>query len=139
MTAAPSPLSQSEPYPPGSSSSPPQTPARHTTNTTRARAEYSNLTDLDVLASRLDEGTSRDGGHYDDLLRLAEFVGPARPAAPSPLEALAAPFVGRVEMQRRRVLRDGRVKLKLALLGTVVDRCGIFVRKLVMNIVHDGG
>ncbi|EJF58147.1 hypothetical protein BD309DRAFT_854974 [Dichomitus squalens] len=35
------------------------------------------------------------------------------------------PFTGKVEVTRRRVLKDGRVKLKLSLLGVSVDRCGI--------------
>ncbi|TFK79766.1 hypothetical protein K466DRAFT_505043, partial [Polyporus arcularius HHB13444] len=34
------------------------------------------------------------------------------------------PFTGTVEVKRRRVLKDGRVKLKLSLLGVPVDRCG---------------
>ncbi|KAH7905952.1 hypothetical protein BJ138DRAFT_1016970, partial [Hygrophoropsis aurantiaca] len=32
---------------------------------------------------------------------------------------------GKVEVERRRVTRDGRVKLKLSLLGLVVDKCSI--------------
>ena len=35
------------------------------------------------------------------------------------------PFTGKVEVTRRRVLKDGRVKLKLSLLGVAVDRCGV--------------
>lgn len=35
------------------------------------------------------------------------------------------PFVGRVEVQRRRVTKNGRVKLKLTLLGIGVDNCGV--------------
>ncbi|KAI0747210.1 hypothetical protein C8Q80DRAFT_1105804, partial [Daedaleopsis nitida] len=35
------------------------------------------------------------------------------------------PFTGAIEVRRRRVLKDGRVKLKLALLGVPVDRCGV--------------
>ena len=34
------------------------------------------------------------------------------------------PFTGKVEVMRRRVLKDGRVKLKMSLLGVPVDRCG---------------
>ncbi|KAJ7170242.1 hypothetical protein C8R43DRAFT_875845, partial [Mycena crocata] len=34
-------------------------------------------------------------------------------------------LTGHIEVQRRRTTKDGRVKLKLALLGTAVDRCGI--------------
>ena len=33
--------------------------------------------------------------------------------------------LGRVEVLRRRVTKDGRTKLKLALMGVVVDKCGI--------------
>ena len=33
--------------------------------------------------------------------------------------------VGSVEVLRRRVTKEGKTKLKLALLGTVVDRCNI--------------
>ncbi|KAI0824956.1 hypothetical protein BC628DRAFT_1321524 [Trametes gibbosa] len=40
-------------------------------------------------------------------------------------EKATTPHVGAVEVERRRVLRDGRVKLKLALLGVAVDRCGV--------------
>ncbi|KAH8101083.1 hypothetical protein BXZ70DRAFT_107383 [Cristinia sonorae] len=124
---ASSPLSYAE-FPLSSSSpSPPSTPAHNVTRARPQPIEYSNLTELDVLASRLEDG-GRDGRHYEDLLLLSEFAGPARPAisisSPSP-SASTAPFLGRIETQRRRVLRDGRVKLKLALFGTVVDRCGI--------------
>ncbi|KAI1785074.1 hypothetical protein LXA43DRAFT_856555, partial [Ganoderma leucocontextum] len=35
------------------------------------------------------------------------------------------PFTGKIEVARRRVLKDGRVKLKLSLLGVAVDRCGV--------------
>ncbi|EPS96137.1 hypothetical protein FOMPIDRAFT_61871, partial [Fomitopsis schrenkii] len=35
------------------------------------------------------------------------------------------PLTGRVEVERRRVTKDGRVKLKLTLLGVIVDKCGI--------------
>ncbi|KAJ7760779.1 hypothetical protein B0H14DRAFT_2225344, partial [Mycena olivaceomarginata] len=34
-------------------------------------------------------------------------------------------LTGGIEVQRRRTTKDGRVKLKLALLGIAVDRCGI--------------
>ena len=49
------------------------------------------------------------------------------PADPFAVDAvsLQTPPAGRVEVQRRRVTKDGRVKLKLALMGVVVDKCGI--------------
>jgi len=33
--------------------------------------------------------------------------------------------LGRIQVVRRRVTRNGRVKLKLVLLGTTVDRCAM--------------
>ncbi|KAH7887134.1 hypothetical protein F5I97DRAFT_1807577, partial [Phlebopus sp. FC_14] len=33
--------------------------------------------------------------------------------------------IGNVELERRRVTRDGRVKLKMSLLGVTVERCAI--------------
>jgi hypothetical protein len=35
------------------------------------------------------------------------------------------PLVGQIEVQRRRKLKDGRVKLKLRLMGVSVNICGI--------------
>ncbi|KZS96269.1 hypothetical protein SISNIDRAFT_407591 [Sistotremastrum niveocremeum HHB9708] len=43
---------------------------------------------------------------------------------PSQGIALDLPF-GKIEVKRRRETRDGRVKIKLSLLGVPVDRCGI--------------
>ncbi len=34
-------------------------------------------------------------------------------------------FVGKVAVDRRRVTKDGRTKLKLSLFGVVVDKCTI--------------
>ncbi|KII87699.1 hypothetical protein PLICRDRAFT_112317, partial [Plicaturopsis crispa FD-325 SS-3] len=34
-------------------------------------------------------------------------------------------LLGKIEIERRRVTKDGRVKLKLSLLGVGVDKCGI--------------
>ena len=55
---------------------------------------------------------------------MSEFIGPAPPhlTPPKPDEQ---PLMGRIEVERRRVTKDGRVKLKLTLLGVVVDKCGI--------------
>ena len=60
-----------------------------------------------------------------DLLRIAEMAGPA--VSPSKLEeeAIPLPPSGRVKLERRRVTKDGRVKLKLTLMDTVVDKCSI--------------
>lgn len=61
---------------------------------------------------------------------MSEFVGPARPDNNAATGLHQRPpgnpsFLGRIEIERRRVTKDGRVKLKLLLLGVVVDRCGI--------------
>ena len=42
-----------------------------------------------------------------------------------PEESTAIPFVAPIEVQRRRKLKDGRVKLKLCLTGVSVNSCGI--------------
>ncbi|KAJ7634669.1 hypothetical protein FB45DRAFT_744590 [Roridomyces roridus] len=95
------------------------------------------VTDLDVLIARL-ENDQHDGANYDALLLVSEFIGPAspvraigpRPASPSRVSRPAGPkpsalLSGQIEVLRRRTTKDGRVKLKLALLGVAVDRCGI--------------
>ncbi|KAK7685402.1 hypothetical protein QCA50_011265 [Cerrena zonata] len=104
----------------------PSTPQR-TSPTLQASipSEYSQLTDLDILASRLEEG-SLDGRNYEDYLLLSEFVGPARPSRHSAsTDPSSEPMIGQIEIARRRVTKEGRVKLKLVLLGAAVDKCGI--------------
>ncbi|KAJ7461780.1 hypothetical protein B0H11DRAFT_1735878 [Mycena galericulata] len=92
------------------------------------------VTDLDVLLARL-ENDQHDGMNYEALWLVSEFIGPATPvraAGPRPATAFRQPAIktsllltGHIEVQRRRTTKDGRVKLKLALLGVAVDRCGI--------------
>ena len=86
-------------------------------------------TDLDFLVARIESPAADDlpGSTYDDLVTLSSLIGPA--ADPSSgndntraLEELPVAFV---EVERRRVLTDGRVKLKLSLMGVAVDRCGV--------------
>lgn len=60
---------------------------------------------------------------------LSEIIGPAAPSH-SPTQDVdvdenSTPCVAKVELARKRVLKDGRVKLKLSLLGVSVDKCGI--------------
>ncbi|KAF8186889.1 hypothetical protein K438DRAFT_2019609 [Mycena galopus ATCC 62051] len=101
-------------------------------------SEFMDLTDLDLLLARL-EDDHRDGGNYDDLWMISDFIGPAtrtRTRADSPSTSTFQQFptkmtpvsvllTGVIEVQRRRTTKDGRVKLKLAVLGIAVDRCGI--------------
>ena len=59
---------------------------------------------------------------------MSEFIGPAASVAQSQSTSPTLdeqPLIGRIEVERRRVTKDGRVKLKLTLLGIVVDKCGI--------------
>jgi hypothetical protein len=56
---------------------------------------------------------------------LEEIMGPAASTVPNRQALFDAIPSGRIEVLRRRVTKDGRKKLKLALLGVVVDKCGI--------------
>ncbi len=63
--------------------------------------------------------------HEQDLLLVSEVLGGVpRPSPAQGEKKQTVPFTGTVEVKRRRVLKDGRVKLKLSLLGVPVDRCG---------------
>ncbi|KAG6812894.1 hypothetical protein H0H92_015629 [Tricholoma furcatifolium] len=136
-------------HPSPNHSEPVPTPNEQTSTT-----PYSEITDLDVLVSRISENESQDGSDYDALLLLSEFIGPASPPrtgtnptlAPTPHAPLPTrqqarpnptsipeplgptpnvPLRGSVRVERRRTTKDGRVKLKLGLLDAVVDKCGI--------------
>ena len=54
---------------------------------------------------------------------VGDIIGDA--ISPSSPPRIPSPPVGSIEVVRRRVMKDGRVKLKLSLLGISVDRCGI--------------
>ncbi|PIL28209.1 hypothetical protein GSI_09621 [Ganoderma sinense ZZ0214-1] len=90
------------------------------------RQEFLEVTDLDLLALRAMDG-AENGDNYDDLLQLSEILGPATRQTPERggVSPEKVPFTGKIEVTRRRVLKDGRVKLKLSLLGVAVDRCGV--------------
>jgi hypothetical protein len=59
-----------------------------------------------------------------DVIGEAERPGTAKPYG-RPADSADIPLIGRVEVQRRRKLKDGRVKLKLQLMGVSVNNCGI--------------
>lgn len=86
-------------------------------------------TDMDLLLARLESPTVADlpGSSYDDLVTLSSLIGPAVDPSSSTdnVRALEELPVAFVEIERRRVLKDGRVKLKLSLMGVAVDRCGV--------------
>ncbi|KAI0696848.1 hypothetical protein BC835DRAFT_1340966 [Cytidiella melzeri] len=85
--------------------------------------QYSHMTELDLLAARVIDEDS-NSRRYEDLLRIAEIAGPAVPLGEG-AEPLPLPPSGRVKLERRRVTKDGRVKLKLTLMDAVVDKCNI--------------
>ncbi|KAG6887523.1 hypothetical protein C0992_011949 [Termitomyces sp. T32_za158] len=87
--------------------------------------------DLDVLVTQISEAEHREGLDYDALLLLSEFIEPpstpqrsthsaSAPGTP-PREAQTTtiakhanvPVLGSVRLERRRTMKDGRVKLKL--------------------------
>uniref|UniRef100_A0A0W0GAE7 Uncharacterized protein n=1 Tax=Moniliophthora roreri TaxID=221103 RepID=A0A0W0GAE7_MONRR len=104
---------------------------------------YSHITDLDLLVAGFNDSDLRNGSGYDALLRVSEIIGPAVPetfASESPRgngtlvlsthvepkrPASPVPLLGQVSVDRRRVTKDGRVKVKLLLLESAVDKCGI--------------
>ncbi|OCB86621.1 hypothetical protein A7U60_g6300 [Sanghuangporus baumii] len=87
---------------------------------------FTGPTELDLLLARLDDPDfTYSGRSYDDLLLLEEIMGPAIGTPNQQQVVLEDIPLGRVEVLRRRVTKDGRTKLKLALLGVVVDKCGI--------------
>ncbi|KAF8609763.1 hypothetical protein BDV93DRAFT_431923 [Ceratobasidium sp. AG-I] len=64
------------------------------------------------------------------LLTVGEVLGPGVPPRPRPELDLNA---GLIEIQRRRVMKDGRVKLKLSLMGVSVDKCGVCLTQFKNN------
>ncbi|KLO19335.1 hypothetical protein SCHPADRAFT_71245 [Schizopora paradoxa] len=89
------------------------------------------VTDLDLLLNLLDDETRTvDGSAYNELLALGDLLGPAqasegRSSTATAVEDLGNVFLGKVALDRRRVTKDGRTKLKLSLFGVVVDKCTI--------------
>ncbi|KAH9930473.1 uncharacterized protein BXZ73DRAFT_77917 [Epithele typhae] len=89
-----------------------------------APSRFLPVTDLDVLAARVFDGPV-DGRHYEDLLLVSEVIGSAAGPRSKPRKSGNVPYTGVVEVTRRRVLKDGRVKVKMALLGVPVSSCTI--------------
>ncbi|ODN82796.1 hypothetical protein L202_01069 [Cryptococcus amylolentus CBS 6039] len=77
-------------------------------------------TDLELFVARLD-GSGRE---YEGFSHLTTFLGPSKPAAASPA-ALATLLPGIVSVDSRRTTPQGKVKLKLSLLGVRVAKCPI--------------
>ncbi|KAK4053368.1 hypothetical protein OIV83_001532 [Microbotryomycetes sp. JL201] len=100
--------------------------------------ELGQFTELDLLLARLERdqagsnGAGDDGTNYDDLNLLGEVMGPAKPpgATQEELETLA---VARVECERRRVDKYGKVKVKLSVVGVRCVDCGICLSRFKVD------
>ncbi|PRQ76763.1 hypothetical protein AAT19DRAFT_12181 [Rhodotorula toruloides] len=112
--------------------------------------EFSMYTDLDLLLARLEAQESgspaegaRDGSvtepaqggeNYDDFLLLSDVLGQAVPAGASPAE-LESLTVARVECERRRVTKGGKVKSKLSVVGVRCVDCAVS-RRLLYPLIN---
>lgn len=95
----------------------------------QALEDYSDFTELDLLAARLeDERYAQDGTMYNQLNMLAEFLGDARPKPAITEEEMDSSLaIVRVELVRRRVDKNGKVKQKLSCAGVSVNKCPVSV------------
>lgn len=95
------------------------------------RQQSYEYTDLDLLVARLEEpSAAAQGAAYDDLLVISDIIGPAVDAFTSARDrenerAVEELPVAHVQVERRRITKDGRKKLKLSLMGVIVDRCSV--------------
>ncbi|KAG8216967.1 hypothetical protein J3R82DRAFT_7272 [Butyriboletus roseoflavus] len=100
----------------------------------------SDVPDINGLVSSLGEQGMSDGSNYDALLLIADLLGPATPSPESDGDDDGAMdpsyLVGKVELVRKRLTRDGRVKLKMSLFGVAVEKCAICMTQFKAD---DGG
>lgn len=81
--------------------------------------EFTEYTDADVYASRL-EGTARE---FENLHDIIDFVAQEEPTATP--EMLNSLLCAPVEVESRRVNANGKVKVKLSVLGVRVTNCPV--------------
>ncbi|WWD08466.1 hypothetical protein V865_006578 [Kwoniella europaea PYCC6329] len=81
-------------------------------------------TDLDLLVSRIQDLPSDQTGVYEGYSQISQFLGPSKSQAATPA-ALANLLPGLINVDSRRTTPQGKVKLKLSLLGLRVTKCGI--------------
>ncbi|OCF58469.1 hypothetical protein L486_04502 [Kwoniella mangroviensis CBS 10435] len=81
-------------------------------------------TDLDLLVSRIQDLPSDQTGVYEGYTQISQFLGPSKSQAATPA-ALANLLPGLINVDSRRTTPQGKVKLKLSLLGLRVTKCGI--------------
>ncbi|GAA5971139.1 hypothetical protein JCM21900_000947 [Sporobolomyces salmonicolor] len=134
--------------------SPPGLPGEPVQGLPQDRLEdvLSAYTDLDLLLARLEgqertdpegaggeaavrgEGAQGQGGaNYDDLLTLADLLGAVAPAGASPSELAEHLTVARVELERRRVDKRGKVKTKLSVVGVRCVDCPICMSRFKVD------
>ncbi|WVQ85829.1 hypothetical protein IAT38_007997 [Cryptococcus sp. DSM 104549] len=77
-------------------------------------------TDVDLFVHRL-EGSGRE---FEGFSHLTSFLGPSKPSSASP-RAIATLLPGLITVDSRRTTPQGKVKLKLSLLGVRVSKCPI--------------
>ncbi|OCF39810.1 hypothetical protein I317_06362 [Kwoniella heveanensis CBS 569] len=77
-------------------------------------------TDLDLLAARI-EGSGRE---FEGFTQITSFLGPSKTPGATPA-ALSTLLPGLINVDSRRTTPQGRVKLKLSLLGLRVSKCPI--------------
>lgn len=93
-----------------------------------SRQRSVTYTDFDALLARIDreqQAIPDDGRHYEDYLTVQEVLGAAVPTnvvSNSDWDLLS---VARVEMESRRVDKNGKVKTKLACAGVRVNKCTV--------------
>ncbi|WWC65371.1 uncharacterized protein I303_107989 [Kwoniella dejecticola CBS 10117] len=107
-----------------------------------AEEERREWTDLDLLVSRIEPVDQSDGPHphggirsidpFEGYQRISEFLGPSKSQAATPA-ALANLLTGLIQVDSRRTTPQGKVKLKLSLLGVRVTKCGICLSQFKNN------
>ncbi|GAA5928418.1 hypothetical protein JCM10213_005730 [Rhodosporidiobolus nylandii] len=109
----------------------------------------SMYTELDLLLARLEgrqeerelrgegeraEGEGAEGGEeYDDLLLLSDVLGAAIPSGASATEMAEHLTVARVECERRRVTKSGKVKSKMSCVGVRCTDCAICLARFKVD------
>ncbi|KAM0748226.1 hypothetical protein T439DRAFT_328205 [Meredithblackwellia eburnea MCA 4105] len=88
-------------------------------------------TDLDLLLARLELADQRGRGeeNYDDLLLITDLLGTALPTSSS-TEEIDTLIFAPVELIRRRVDKNGKVKQKLSVVGVRCVDCMICLSRL---------
>ena len=104
-----------------------------------SRQRSVTYTDLDALLARIDreqQAAPDDGRHYEDYLTVQEVLGTARPTNVVTNADWDLLSVARVELESRRVDKNGKVKTKLACAGVRVNKCTVRYPPLLLRNAH---